>query len=97
MRIASVALALLLTVACSKGSDSEKIAKEARSWSATIELASRGLAQHDIPPRYARQVAEVAEKAVAKNIDKAEDPQARDACNRALESARRLRAAAEAQ
>src|SRR5436309_3476067 len=94
MRRAIVACLLVTDVACSKGSDSEKIVKEARSWSATLDLASRGLAQHDLPPRYARQVADVAEKAVSKDIDKAEDSQARDACTQALASARRLREAA---
>ena len=64
MRPAIVACLLAALLGCSKGSDSEKIAKEARSWTATLELASRGLAQHDLPPRYARQVADVAEKAV---------------------------------
>lgn len=94
MRPAIVAWLVLAAVACSKSSDTEKIVKEARSWTATLELASRGLAQHDLPPRYARQVAEVAEKAVSKDIDKAEDSEARDACTQALESARRLREAA---
>ena len=94
MRPAIVACVLLALVACSKGSDSEKIVKEARSWSATLDLASRGLAQRDLPPRYARQVAEVAEKAVSKSMGQAEDAEAREACNRALVSARRLREAA---
>ena len=70
-------------------------AKEARSWSATLQLASRGLAQHDLPSRYARQIAEVAEKAVSKDIEKADDAESRDACKDALLSARRLRDAAE--
>ena len=94
MRTAIVACLFVTVVACSKGSDSEKIVKEARSWSATLDLASRGLAQHDLPPRYARQVAEVAEKAVSKSIEKAEDSEARNACTAALVSARRLREAA---
>src|ERR1043166_4091826 len=95
MRPAIVACLLAALVACSKGSDSEKIVKEARSWTATLDLASRGLAQHDLPPRYARQVADVAEKAVSKDIEKADDAEARDACTQALQSARRLREAAE--
>lgn len=90
-----VACLLAVLVACSKGSDSEKIVKEAQSWTATLELASRGLAQHDLPPRYARQVAEVAEKAVSKDIEKADDDESRNACKNALESARRLREAAQ--
>jgi hypothetical protein len=94
MRPAVIGCLLLAAMACSKSSDAEKIAKEARSWTATIELASRGLAQHDLPPRYAKQVADVAEKAVSKNIDKADDAASRDACVQALRSARRLRAAA---
>ena len=94
MRPAIVACFLVAALACSKGSDTEKIVKEARSWTATLELASRGLAQHDLPPRYARQVADVAEKAVSKAIEKAEDSESRDACTQALQSARRLREAA---
>jgi hypothetical protein len=94
MRPAIVACLVIAALACSKSSDSEKIMKEARSWTATLELASRGLAQHDLPPRYARQVAEVAEKAVSKDIEKADAAEARDACTQALESARRLREAA---
>jgi hypothetical protein len=94
MRPAIAACLLATLLACSKGSDSEKIVKEAQSWTATLELASRGLAQHDLPPRYARQVAAVAEKAVSKDIEKAEDAESRGACTRALESARRLREAA---
>lgn len=95
MRSAVVACLLVAALACSKGDETEKIVKEARSWTATLELASRGLAQHDLPPRYARQVAEVAEKAVSKDIQQAEDAEARDACAQALESARRLREAAD--
>ena len=94
MRPAIVACLLVALVGCSKGSDSEKIVKEARSWTATLDLASRGLAQHDLPAEYVRQVAEVAEKAVSKDIEKADGAEARDACTRALESARRLREAA---
>ncbi len=88
-----VACFLAAALACSKGSDTEKIVKEARSWTATLELASRGLAQHDLPPRYARQVADVAEKAVSKAAEKADDAESRDACTQALASARRLREA----
>jgi hypothetical protein len=95
MRPAIVACLLVVALGCSKGSDTEKIVKEARSWTATLDLASRGLAQHDLPPRYARQVADVAEKAVSKDIEKADDAEARDACTQALQSARRLREAAE--
>ena len=95
MRPAVVACLLVAALGCSKGGDTEKIVKEARSWTATLDLASRGLAQHDLPPRYARQVAEVAEKAVSKDIDKADDAESRDACTQALASARRLREAAE--
>ncbi|HEY2092212.1 MAG TPA: hypothetical protein VGJ81_10000 [Thermoanaerobaculia bacterium] len=94
MRPTIVACVLAALVGCSKASDSEKIAKEAQSWTATLELASRGLAQHDLPPRYARQVADVAEKAVSKDIEKADDDESRNACKNALESARRLRQAA---
>ncbi|HEX3582375.1 MAG TPA: hypothetical protein VH087_11485 [Thermoanaerobaculia bacterium] len=97
MRPAIVACLVLALVACSKSSDTEKVVKEARSWTATLELASRGLAHHDLPPRYARQVAEVAEKAVSKDIEKADDSESRDACTQALESARRLREAAQAR
>lgn len=94
MKPAMAACLLIGAIACSKSSDTEKIVKEARSWTATLDLASRGLAQHELPPRYARQVAEVAEKAVSKDIEKADNVEARDACTRALESARRLRDAA---
>lgn len=94
MRPVLVAVLLTAALACSKGSDTEKIVKEARSWTATLDLASRGLAQHDLQPRYARQVAEVAEKAVSKAAEKAEDAESRDACTQALESAKRLREAA---
>lgn len=94
MKPAVLACLLVGALACSKGSDTEKIVKEARSWTATLDLASRGLAQHDLPPRYARQVAEVAEKAVSKAMEGVEDAEARDACSQALASARRLREAA---
>jgi hypothetical protein len=95
MKPAVLAFLLVAALACSKGGDTEKIVKEAKSWTATLDLASRGLAQHDLPPRYARQVAEVAEKAVSKDIEKADGAEARDACTQALESARRLREAAQ--
>jgi len=94
MRPAIVACLLVAALACSKGSETEKIVKDARSWTATLDLASRGFAQHDLPAEYVRQVADVAEKAVSKDIDKAEDSEARDACTQALASARRLREAA---
>jgi hypothetical protein len=94
MRRAAVLL-LILMAACSGGSDAEKTLKTARSWSATLDVAARGLAQHDLSPQYTRQVAEVAEREIAKQLHDADDASVRDACRRVIDSARRLRAACE--
>ena len=92
MRRAAVLL-LILMAACSGSSDAEKTLKTARSWSATLDLAARGLAQHDLSPTYVRQVAESAEREISKQLEDANDANVREACRRVLDSARRLRAA----
>jgi hypothetical protein len=94
MRRAAVLL-LILLAGCSGSSDAEKTLKTARSWSATLDVAARGLAQHDLSPRYARQVAEIAEREISKQLEDANDANVRDACRRVLDSAHRLRAACE--
>jgi hypothetical protein len=89
------ALLLILFAACSAGSDAEKTLKAARSWNATLDVAARGLAQHDLSPRYTRQVAEIAEREISKEMQDANDANVRDACRRVIDAARRLRAASE--
>lgn len=92
-----VAVLLLILAACSKSSDAEKTLKAARSWSATLDIAARGFAQHDLSPKYTKQIAEVAERELSKQLEDANDANVRGACERALASARRLRAECERQ
>lgn len=90
-------LSFALTTACSGSDDAEKALKTAHSWSATLNLTARGLAHHELSPRYVKQVAEVAEREATKQLEDAKDDNARDACQRVIDSAKRLRAACEKQ
>lgn len=76
-------LALLLA-ACK--SDPQKAA---HSWHASVDLAANALHAHRVTPRYAKQIADVAEDALKDQEDK--DSQS------ALDAARKLRAECESK
>ena len=61
----------LLTAACNKDAD-EELRKSARSWRSTLELVQREQARHDVPPKYVKQVAELASKSLGKELKNAE-------------------------
>ena len=75
-----VLLLALILAACS-GNDPEKQAKSAKSWHTTIDVVATAMHAHKVSPRYAKQVAEVAEKDLEKNSSGKD----------ALEAARKLR------
>ena len=80
---------LLLAAACSGKQDPDKIAKTARSWQASVDIASKMMNARKIPPRYAKQIADAAEEELTR--EKSDDAQTRAA----IEAARKLRDACE--
>ena len=57
---------VLLFLACNKH-DPQQQAKSARSWQATIDVVSKAMHERKVSPRYAKQVAEAAEKELQKS------------------------------
>jgi hypothetical protein len=90
-RIVLIALALALTLACGRRHPDDDARKAARSWRATLQLVQQASERHEIPQKYARQVAEAARDELEKTVaDEQISQRTRDDCRDVLALAARL-------